>query len=56
MVLNNEDLVQVASVEVGDYLLEGEVEKSGLIADSGECIGILIQVHLEMLWQPITIY
>ncbi|RDX88453.1 hypothetical protein CR513_29954, partial [Mucuna pruriens] len=39
MVLNNEDLVQVASVEVGDHLLEGEVEKSGLVADSDECIG-----------------
>ena len=36
MDLNKEDLVQVASVEVGDHSLEGEVEKSGLIADSEE--------------------
>ncbi|KAL2334935.1 hypothetical protein Fmac_016148 [Flemingia macrophylla] len=41
MVLNDEDLVQVSSVEIGDNLLEGEVEKSGLIADSEKCIGIL---------------
>ncbi|XP_022642380.1 uncharacterized protein LOC106775522 isoform X2 [Vigna radiata var. radiata] len=33
MLLNN--------VEVGEQLLEGEIEKSGLKADSEECIGIL---------------
>ncbi|KHN41287.1 hypothetical protein glysoja_030125, partial [Glycine soja] len=41
MLLSNEDLVQVASVEVGDNLLEEEVEKSGLLADSEECIGYM---------------
>ena len=41
MDLNNEDLVQVASVEVGDNLLKEEVEKSGLLADSEECIGYM---------------
>ncbi|XP_020236313.1 uncharacterized protein LOC109815905 isoform X2 [Cajanus cajan] len=41
MVLNSEDLVQVASVEAGDHLLEGEVEKSGLMSDSEECIRFL---------------
>ncbi|CAJ1953156.1 unnamed protein product [Sphenostylis stenocarpa] len=41
MILKNVDLVQVALVEVGDHLLEGEVEKSGLNADSEECIEIL---------------
>ncbi|ESW23987.1 hypothetical protein PHAVU_004G092800 [Phaseolus vulgaris] len=41
MVSNNVDLVQVALVEVEDHLLEGEVEKSGLNADSEECIGFL---------------
>jgi len=41
MDLNNEDFVQVAFDEIGQYLLEGEIEKSGLIADSEEVdIGI----------------
>ncbi|KAK7380510.1 hypothetical protein VNO78_33023 [Psophocarpus tetragonolobus] len=63
MILNNEDLARVASLEVGGLLLEEEVEKSGLIADSEECIGYLPNdletlaskdFHTETYFDPCT--